>query len=292
MIVVSLTNCPPRLRGDLTKWLIELNAGVYVGNVSARVRDELWQRICENVRDGRATMVFSANNEQGMDFRVHNTTWIPTDFDGIQLMLRPSEGAEQTDSAPIPPSRAAQMQKMQKIRAAQQKKAREQGYVVIDVETTGLRADQHELIEIAALHVVEHQIADTFSALICPRQPILETITALTGIDDDMLRKDGQTLETAMQDFLAFVADRRVVCHNAGFDYAFLKAACRKCHLPEFKNPYADTLQLARRKLDDVSDYKLKTLAGYFGLDASGAHRALEDCRLTFAVFEKLNELR
>ncbi len=83
MIVVSLTNCPPRLRGDLTKWLMEINAGVYVGNVSARVRDELWDRICENVRDGRATMVFSAMNEQGMDFRVHNTTWIPIDYDGL-----------------------------------------------------------------------------------------------------------------------------------------------------------------------------------------------------------------
>ena len=291
MIVVSLTNCPPCLRGDLTKWLIELNAGVYVGNVSARVRDELWQRICENVRDGRATMVFSANNEQGMDFRVHHTTWIPTDFDGIRLMLRPAEAVPKENDAPIPLSRAAQMQKVQKIRAAQQKKAREQGYVVIDVETTGLRADQHELIEIAALHVVEHRIADSFSTLVCPRQPIPEAITQLTGIDNEMLQKEGRPLEAAMHDFLAFTADRRIVCHNAAFDYAFLKAACRKCHLPEFKNPYADTLQLARRKLDSVPDYKLKTLAAHFGMDASDAHRALEDCRLTFTVFEKLNEL-
>ena len=111
MIVVSLTNCPPRLRGDLTKWLIELNAGVYVGNVSARVRDELWQRICEHVKDGRATMVFSAHNEQGMDFRVHNTTWIPKDFDGIKLMLRPTDREQTQDDADIPLSRAAQAQK-------------------------------------------------------------------------------------------------------------------------------------------------------------------------------------
>ena len=104
MIVVSLTNCPPKLRGDLTKWLIEINAGVYVGRVSARVRDELWQRICENVKEGRATMVFSANNEQGMDFYVHNTTWKPVEFDGITLMLRPDEAAEQGDDN-IPLSR-------------------------------------------------------------------------------------------------------------------------------------------------------------------------------------------
>lgn len=292
MIVVSLTNCPPRLRGDLTQWLIELNAGVYVGNVSARVRDELWRRICEHVRDGRATMVFSANNEQGMDFRVHNTTWAPTDFDGIKLMLRLSEPTQTAEDASVPLSRAAQMQKMQRIRAAQQKKAREAGYVVVDVETTGLCADQHEIIEIAALHIVEHQIQDTFSTLVCARQPIPETVAKLTNIENDMLQKEGRTLDEAMRGFLAFTADKRVVCHNAPFDYAFLKAACRKCRLPEFRNPYADTLQLAKRKLDTVSDYKLTTLAAYFGLDASGAHRALADCRLTFAVFEKLNELR
>ena len=291
MIVVSLTNCPPRLRGDLTRWLMELNTGVYVGNVSARVRDELWQRICEHVRDGRATMVFSTNNEQGMDFRVHNTTWIPTDFDGIQLMLRPSEAFAQ-QQAPVPPSRAAQMRKVERIRTAQEKKLREQGYIVLDVETTGLRADQHEIIELAAMRFVEHEITDTFSTLVRIHAPLPATITALTGISDDMLRDQGLPLPEAMAQFLAFVADRRVVCHHAAFDYAFLKAACRKCHLPEFRNPYADTLQMAKRQLDEVPDYKLATLAAHLGIDTTGSHRALEDCRMTYMLFEKLNEKR
>lgn len=291
MIVVSLTNCPPRLRGDLTRWLIELNTGVYVGNVSARVREDLWKRICENVRDGRATMVFSTNNEQGMDFRVHNTTWIPTDFDGIQLMLRPNE-TEEREGAPVSLSRAAQMQKVQRIRAARDRKAREQGYIVLDVETTGLRADQHEIIEIAAIRIVEHQISDTFSHLVRINAVVPESITALTGISNEMLRAEGLPLQEVMRKFLAFVEDRRVICHNASFDYAFLKAACRKCRLPEFRNPYADTLQLAKRRLDDVPDYKLTTLATCMGIDAGRAHRALDDCRMTFAVFEKLNENR
>lgn len=289
MIVVSLTNCPPRLRGDLTKWLIEVNTGVYVGRVSARVRDELWQRICENVKDGRATMVFSTNNEQGMDFRVHNTTWIPTDFDGLQLMLRPSAETVQ-EQEPVPLSRAAQMQKVQRIRAAQAKKNREEGYVVVDVETTGLRADQHEIIEIAAIRVVNHEAVDTFSTLIRIDTAIPAAIVTLTGLSDDMLRESGVPLPEAMQEFLAFTANRRIVCHNAAFDYAFLKAACRKCHLPEFKNPYADTMQLAKRQLDDVPNYKLATLAEHMGIDATRTHRALDDCRMTYALFEKLNE--
>lgn len=289
MIVVSLMNCPPRLRGDLTKWLIEVNTGVYVGSVSARVRDELWQRICENVKDGRATMVFSTNNEQGMDFRVHNTTWIPTDFDGLQLMLRPSVETVQ-EQAIVPLSRAAQMQKVQRIRAAQAKKNREEGYVVVDVETTGLRADQHEIIEIAAIHVVNHEVTDTFSTLIRIDTAIPAAIVTLTGISDDMLRKSGVPLPEAMQAFLTFTANRRIVCHNAAFDYAFLKAACRKCHLPEFKNPYADTMQLAKRQLDNVPNYKLVTLAEHMGIDTTRTHRALDDCRMTYTLFEKLNE--
>ncbi|MDO4564485.1 MAG: type I-E CRISPR-associated endoribonuclease Cas2e [Clostridia bacterium] len=91
MIVLSLTNCPQALRGDLTRWLLEISTGVYVGNISSRVRDELWRRITANVKSGRVVMVFSAKNEQRMDFRVHNSSWEPIDFDGLKLMLRPSE---------------------------------------------------------------------------------------------------------------------------------------------------------------------------------------------------------
>ena len=90
MTVIVLTDCPPSLRGDLTKWLQEVNTNVFVGHLNARVRDQLWERILKNAKSGRITMVFRANNEQRMDFRVHNTTWEPIDFDGLKLLLRPS----------------------------------------------------------------------------------------------------------------------------------------------------------------------------------------------------------
>ena len=90
MIVLAVSDCPVSLRGDLTKWLVEINAGVFVGRVSARVRDKLWERVCASLKQGRATLVFSARNEQHMGFRVHNCIWEPIDFDGIKLILRPS----------------------------------------------------------------------------------------------------------------------------------------------------------------------------------------------------------
>ena len=88
MVVITLTSCPPKLRGDLTKWLFEIDTGVFVGNLNARVRDGVWKRICENIKNGRATMVFSSNNEQKLDFRIHNADWEPIDYDGIKLVLR------------------------------------------------------------------------------------------------------------------------------------------------------------------------------------------------------------
>lgn len=88
MIVLIVTACPAGLRGDLTKWVMELSPGVFVGNPSARIRELLWERTCELVKDGRALLVYSSNNEQGMEFRTHRHDWQPTDFDGIKLMMR------------------------------------------------------------------------------------------------------------------------------------------------------------------------------------------------------------
>lgn len=83
------------MRGYLTRWLLEISAGVFVGNVSTRVRELMWVRTKEMTRTGRAIMVFSARNEQRLSFLVHGHHWEPVDLDGITLMLRPSR--ERTD---------------------------------------------------------------------------------------------------------------------------------------------------------------------------------------------------
>lgn len=92
MVVLMLTACPAGLRGHLTRWLMEIGPGVFVGNVTARVRDLMWARVVELAKDGRAIMVYSARNEQHLQYRVHRHDWIPTDVDGLTLMLRPALG--------------------------------------------------------------------------------------------------------------------------------------------------------------------------------------------------------
>ena len=90
-MVLVVTACPAGLRGDLTKWVMEITPGVFVGDPSARVREAIWERTTELCKDGRALLIWSTNNEQGMEYRTHRHDWVPTDFDGLTLMMRPQK---------------------------------------------------------------------------------------------------------------------------------------------------------------------------------------------------------
>lgn len=92
VIVVVLATAPAKIRGHLTRWLFEISPGVYVGKASARVRELLWEQILDNIGDGRAVMVYAADNEQGLEFKTYGQEWSPVDFDGLELIMRPDDG--------------------------------------------------------------------------------------------------------------------------------------------------------------------------------------------------------
>lgn len=89
MMVLVVTAAPVGLRGELTRWLMEIDAGVFVGNPSSRVRQALWDRTRESIREGRALLVYRTNNEQRLRVEAHRHHWTPVDFDGLTLMRRP-----------------------------------------------------------------------------------------------------------------------------------------------------------------------------------------------------------
>lgn len=86
-MVIVVENAPPRLRGRLAAWLLEIRAGVFVGQYSARTRERIWKQVTEYIENGDAVMVWTAPNDQGFDFL---TTGInrrmPVDFDGLKLV--------------------------------------------------------------------------------------------------------------------------------------------------------------------------------------------------------------
>ncbi len=87
MIALSVTNVPDHVRGALTRWLLEVTPYLYVGTVSARVRDELWTAVSACAGDGVAVLVYPAANEQGFNIRTAGEQRrYPVDFDGLTLL--------------------------------------------------------------------------------------------------------------------------------------------------------------------------------------------------------------
>ncbi|HDR27097.1 type I-E CRISPR-associated endoribonuclease Cas2e [Rhodovulum sp.] len=87
MLVVVVSNAPPRLRGRLAAWLVEIRAGVYVGNYSARTRQMIWDQVLAGLDTGDAVMVWKAPTDQGYDFLTAGTNRrMPVEFDGLKLV--------------------------------------------------------------------------------------------------------------------------------------------------------------------------------------------------------------
>jgi CRISPR-associated protein Cas2 len=87
MLVTVVENVPPRLRGRLAIWLLEVRAGVYVGKVSRRVREMIWEQIEKGIADGNAIMAWSTNTESGFDFMTLGANRrIPVEMDGLKLV--------------------------------------------------------------------------------------------------------------------------------------------------------------------------------------------------------------
>lgn len=91
MTVMILERVPPSTRGDLSRWMLEIKAGVFVGKISKLVRDNLWGRVVKRAEDGSVVQVWAMNNEQGFDMRYSNPKGrIPVKMEDIWLILKPT----------------------------------------------------------------------------------------------------------------------------------------------------------------------------------------------------------
>ena len=288
MIVITLNNCPAKVRGDITKWLIEINTGVFVGNVSSKIRDAIWDRVCENVKDGRVSMAYHTNGEQKLDFRIHNSDWEPIDYDGIKLVRR-NFNCMENDTTYIEKSnvnirhmkRLTEMNKVS-INSSNQ-------YVVIDIETTGINNDD-EIIELGAILIKDKNVINAYSTLIKCDKKIPSEIVNLTGITQNDLLDCGISLKDALENFLDFCGSNLLVGYNINFDMNFLQKSCKSVGLPFIKNKTMDVMKLAKKNIFSNSGYSLSTIATQLDIRHDKIHRATDDCLVTYKIFEKLKE--
>lgn len=100
MTVIVLTHCPVGLRGFLTRWLLEISPGVFIGGPSTRVRQALWEEVKQYSGNGRALLAYNTNNEQGFAFETHDHKWHPVDHEGLTLIRRPNDKATTLPATP------------------------------------------------------------------------------------------------------------------------------------------------------------------------------------------------
>jgi CRISPR-associated protein Cas2 len=102
MLVIVVENAPPRLRGRLAIWLLEVRAGVYVGKVSRRIREMIWDTVAVGLEDGNAVMAWTTNTESGFDFvTLGANRRIPAEMEEIKLVsFLPEPASETNESVP------------------------------------------------------------------------------------------------------------------------------------------------------------------------------------------------
>ena len=87
MLVIVVENAPPRLRGRLALWLVEVRAGVYAGVYSRRIREMIWNHVERGLEGGNAVMVWATNTESGFDFlTAGKNRRMPVEMDGLKLV--------------------------------------------------------------------------------------------------------------------------------------------------------------------------------------------------------------
>lgn len=161
-----------------------------------------------------------------------------------------------------------------------------QSLVAIDIETTGLNDERDAVIEIGAVKFKGHRVEDEWSTLVNPGRHIPEFITGLTGISDVEVRHAPRLRDIA-HELEAFAGNAPLVGHNIRFDLGFLQ---KQAGVLQY-NEIVDTYEIAAVVMPAASRYNLGALGKQLGILLPATHRALDDARVTMAVFNKLLEL-
>ena len=163
-------------------------------------------------------------------------------------------------------------------------------FTVFDIETTGLKPESSDIIEIGAVRLSHGEITDTFRSFIDDGVVIPKEITKLTGITRDML-EGAPSAREVLERFRAFAEGSTLVAHNAAFDTGFLTHHGDRFGIT-FPMPYADTLMLSRYLLRDaLPNHKLDTISAYFDIDMGSHHRADDDARTCAQILLRFFEM-
>lgn len=269
---------PSPLEGQKRHWLVDAYvtvgdedvkvSGVWASDLTDEVRKELLRDLGlplkKQLMHGE---VSSPGRERVADFKVDQV------WDGwCSLLLKREDGS--LFDLPIHSDYLGQMN-------------RSAGYVVFDLETTGLDVDTCQIVEIAAIRVIAGETVHRFSSLVHINGKMPAAASAANHIHDSDLA-DAPHIREVMEGFLEFVGDdSTLVGHNIeGFDIPIVSRVARECGLEFSYAKSEDTIALARSAWPTLANHKMDTLRQALRIMGDGAHRALKDCEDEKSVYE------
>ena len=157
-------------------------------------------------------------------------------------------------------------------------------YAIVDIETTGGYASGNGITEISVYVHDGRRVIKHFETLINPQQNIPRYITALTGIDNDMVAS-APTFEEIAETLQEILEPNIFVAHNVNFDYSFVKHQLKSAGY-ELTNKKLCTVRLGRKIFPGLPSYSLGNLCRSLGITIENRHRAGGDAKATVKLFE------
>lgn len=161
-------------------------------------------------------------------------------------------------------------------------------YAIIDIETTGGRADLHKITEIAIILHDGTQILDTYETLLNPEMYIPYGITELTGITQEMVQDAPKFFEVARR-IVEMTEGAVFVAHNAPFDYGFIREEFARLGYV-YSRKQLCTVRLSRKAFPGLRSYSLDNLIAWMGIEVQNRHRAMGDALATTELFRRIME--
>ena len=159
-------------------------------------------------------------------------------------------------------------------------------YTVIDIETTGLSPLWDQIIELGAIRYRNGEPSAEYNTLLHIDDELDPFIVSLTGITDDML-SNAPKINDKIPEFIDFIGSDIVIGHNVGFDINFIYDASLRYAGKPFSNDHINTVRFANKLLPDLPSKSLASICDKFGISTAGAHRAVEDCKLTNEIYRR-----
>lgn len=286
MTIIILSNVPPSLRGDLTKWLQQIQPNIFIGTVTKTVRDELWLKILNNIGNGRATIADTTNNELGYKFETTDPAYQVVDFDGIPLMFHQTKIPEKTIIKQKHGfSKASKQYHMRKFNHPKpNQKTEKNEFISLDIETTGLNLNTNKIISISAIK----NNGEKFNKFIKINTKIPPEIINLTHITNQKLATNGENLKDVLLKLSKFIENQNIIGYNINFDLKFLKLAYQKENLimPTIRS--FDLEPLVKKDNPFETSYKLENIIKLYDIINPEAHNSLNDAQATLELASKL----